>query len=278
MVLEQVLIQPLRRIDLIQPWRAAGKPSGIAGDSLLAGGLVLHFGELAVVFTSPLRTSSCQSGTFVGVADTDDLASLGYRMNVVPAADLDCLFSACERRTSLPGAEWLAARQLRQAAPLHLMLADFRQLGDLWQLHFLLLGLGWFSVGYRRDLDGAIELAPPGTGLKLDRIVVNTPDDEFGWLHPASAHPFVLDGWCWRSAHPRDWPLTLRKAAQSHADPDAFYASTLRRALTARFAQHPRYRGRLLALTLPVEVKGVPPGVLDSVRAMCAQIEAGLRA
>ena len=55
MVLEQLLLQPLRRIELIQPWRAAGNRPGVVGDSVLAGAMALHFETSALVFRSPLR-------------------------------------------------------------------------------------------------------------------------------------------------------------------------------------------------------------------------------
>ena len=65
-MLEQLLLQPLRRIELIQPWRAAGNRPGVVGDSVLAGAMALHFETSALVFRSPLRFSACQTGTVIG--------------------------------------------------------------------------------------------------------------------------------------------------------------------------------------------------------------------
>jgi len=60
MLLEQLLIQPIRRIDLIQPWRAAGRNVGMVADSLLAGAMAIHFADSALVFRSPLnRPGNC---------------------------------------------------------------------------------------------------------------------------------------------------------------------------------------------------------------------------
>lgn len=41
MLLEQLLIQPITRIDLIQPWRVAGQNVGMVADSLLAGAMAI---------------------------------------------------------------------------------------------------------------------------------------------------------------------------------------------------------------------------------------------
>ena len=53
MLLEQLLIQPITRIDLIQPWRVAGQNVGMVADSLLAGAMAIHFEHSALVFRSP---------------------------------------------------------------------------------------------------------------------------------------------------------------------------------------------------------------------------------
>ena len=53
MLFEQLLFQPLQKIELIDPW--PGSIPGVAGASLLAGAMILHFDQTAVVCTSPLR-------------------------------------------------------------------------------------------------------------------------------------------------------------------------------------------------------------------------------
>lgn len=264
MVLEQLLLQPLRRIELIQPWRAAGNRPGVVGDSLLAGAMALHFEDSALVFRSPLRFSTCQTGTVIGFRSDGAVQTLGYRFDVVPSEDVGGLFAACEPRPSLTPDQWPGLFRVGGAQSVFL-LADFGQHGGANCLRLRLLDRGWCSVMYRRDLDGAIELSPQGDRAELTCITVNSPDDEFGWLHPASAHPFVLDGQYWRTAHPRDWPWPLAKVVRSHHAPEAHYSDTLMHASLARFRQTPMLKQRLLALRYPVHVKDVPEGLIDEI-------------
>ena len=274
MLLEQLLIQPIRRIDLIQPWRAAGKNVGVVADSLLAGAMAIHFMDSALVFRSPLRFASCQTGTVVGMGSSGESLTLGYRFDVMPSTDVDGLFSAIEPRLSLFPEQWPGLTRVGLAQS-KFLLADLAQIGGTGCLRLRLLDRGWCGVTYRRDLDGAIEFSPQHDRVEVSGFVVEAPADEFGWLHPASAHPFVLDGQYWRTAHPRDWPWPLRKALRSHACPPALHAATLQRALLAKFSQHPSLRRRLLAMTATVEVDGIPAGVLGAVRVACSLAEPG---
>jgi hypothetical protein len=274
MVLEQLLLQPLRRIELIQPWRAAGNRPGVVGDSLLAGAMALHFEGSALVFRSPLRFSACQTGTVIGFRSDGAVQTLGYRFDVVPSEDVGELFGACPPRLSLKADQWPRFCRVGRAQSVFL-LADFGRHGGANCLRLRLLDRGWCSVMYRRDLDGAIELSPQDECTEVPSIAVRSPDEEFGWLHPASAHPFVLDGQYCRTAHPRDWPWPLCKALRSHACLPALHAATLQSALLAKFSQHPALRRRLLAMTAAVEVDGIPAGVLGAVRAACSLAEQG---
>ena len=274
MVLEQLLLQPLRRIELIQPWCAAGNRPGVVGDSLLAGAMALHFEDSALVFRSPLRFSACQTGTVIGFRSDGAVQTLGYRFDVVPSEDVGGLFGACEHRLSLTPDQWPGLGHVGKTQSVFL-LADLGKHGSANCLRLRLLDRGWCSVMYRRDLDGAIELSPQDERAEVPSISVCSPDDEFGWLHPASAHPFVLGGQYWRTAHQLDWPWPLRKALRCHACPLELYAATLQRALLAKFSQYPALRRRLLAMTATVEVDGVPAEVLGAVRTACSQAESG---
>ena len=80
MLFEQLLLQPLRKIELLDPW--PDDITGAAGSSLLAGAIVLHFDQTAVVCTSPLRYMQSQSGTLLAVPGVDCMASLGYRITL----------------------------------------------------------------------------------------------------------------------------------------------------------------------------------------------------
>ena len=262
-LLEQLLIQPITRIDLIQPWRVAGQNVGMVADSLLAGAMAIHFADSALVFRSPLRFACCQTGTVVGIRSSGAPLTLGYRFDVVPSDDVDGLFAACVPRRSLAPDQWSGLNRVGRAQSVFL-LAGLGCLGRDYFLRLRLLDRGWCSVSYRPDLDGAIEFSPENERVKVPCVVVESPDNEFGWLHPASAYPFVLDGHYWRTAHPRDWPWPLAKGLQSQPAGDA-YRDTMRRALLARFSQHDALRRRLEAVDRPIAVQGIPEGLLGEV-------------
>ena len=266
MVLEQLLLQPLRRIELIQPWRAAGKNVGMVADSLLAGAMAIHFADFALVFRSPLRFASCQTGSVIGIRSSGAPITLGYRFDVVPSEDVDGLFAACETRRSVTPDQWSGLSRFGSTQSVFL-LADLGCLGRDYFLRLRLLDRGWCSVVYRPDLDGAIELSPENERAEILRVIVNSPADEFGWLHPASAHPFVLDERYWRTAHPRDWPWPLARELRSQPTSDE-YRRVMRAALFARFTQHENLRRRLLAMCCSVAVAEVPEGLIEEVAAM----------
>ncbi|QIL81369.1 hypothetical protein G7047_16725 [Diaphorobacter sp. HDW4A] len=266
MLLEQSLIQPIRRIDLIQPWRAAGKKVGMVADSLLAGAMAIHFEDSALVFRSPLRFASCQTGTVIGVRSSGVPLTLGYRFDVVPSEDVDGFFAACEPRLSLTPDQWSGLSRLGKAESVFL-LADLSYLGKDYFLRLRSLDRGWCSVSYRPDLDGAIEFSPENARAEVPHVVVNSPADEFGWLHPASAYPFVLDGQYWRTAHPRDWPWPLARAWRSQPT-GSEYRRIVKAALLARFVQHDTLRKRLKALRWPVTVADLPEGLVEEVAAL----------
>ena len=270
-MLEQLLLQPLRRIELIQPWRAAGKNVGMVADSLLAGAMAIHFADFALVFRSPLRFASCQTGSVIGIRSSGAPITLGYRFDVVPSEDVDGLFAACEPRRSVTPDQWSGLSRFGSTQSVFL-LADLGCLGRDYFLRLRLLDRGWCSVVYRPDLDGAIELSPENERAEILRVIVNSPADEFGWLHPASEYPFVLDGQCWRTAHPRDWPWPLAREWRSQPTGDA-YRDTMRQALLARLSQHAALRRRLGALTLPVSVASLPAGVIQEVKTELAGVK-----
>jgi hypothetical protein len=236
--------------------------------SLLAGAMAIYFADSALVLRSPLRFACCQIGSVMRVRTNGALLTLGYRLDVMPSEDVDGLFGAVEPRLSLSPEKWPGLASFEGLKSI-LLLADVGSLGRDHFLRLRLLDRGWCSVTYRRDLDGAIEFSPEHDRVELSCFVVNTPADEFGWLHPASAHPFVLDGQYWLTAHPRDWPWPFHKALRSHVCPTVLHAATLQRALLAKFSQHPTLRRRFLAMTATVEVDGIPAGVLEAVRTAC---------
>lgn len=264
MLFEQLLIQPLQKIELIDPW--PGDSPSVAGDSLLAGVVILHFDQTAVVCTSPLRYMRNQSGTTVAVHGRNDMVSLGYRLTLTPRDDADLMFPLCLRRRVLAPKEWMMSTDpvIVPAAQVLLLVEVEQQSHATWSLRMQFIG-GSHYLSWRPDLDGCIEFAPAGQQHTIDSIAVNSPTDAFGWLHPTYLHPFVLDESCCRSAQVSDWPWPLRKVLQSHQTPEAFYRDTMRRALTARFRQAPLLCQRLLALRYPVQVKDVPGGLIEEI-------------
>lgn len=263
MLFEQLLIQPLQKIELIDPW--PGDIPGVAGASLLAGAMILHFDQAAVVCTSPLRYMRSKSGTTIAVPGTDDMASLGYRLTLTPRDDADLVFPSCLHRRVIAPKEWMMSADHSTASVAQVMLAEVEQQSQAaWSLRMQFLG-GSHCLSWRPDLDGCIEFAPAVHQHTIDRIVVTSQDGAFGWLHPAYPHPFVLDESCWRSAQVSDWPWPLRKALQSHFAPETFYRDTMRRVLMARFRQTPLLRQRLQALCYTVQVKDVPKGLIEEI-------------
>lgn len=264
MLFEQLLFQPLQKIELIDPW--PGSIPGVAGTSVIAGAMILRFDRIAVVCTSPLRYMRSQSGTTLAVPGTDGMASLGYRLTLTAQEDADVMFPACLHRRVIAPKEWTMSADPVTSPAAHVLLltAVEKQSQTAWSIRLQFLG-GSHCLSWRPDLDGCIEFALVGQQHTIDRIAVNSPADAFGWLHPAYQQPFVLDENCWRSAQVRDWPWPLRKALQSHHEPEKFYRETLSRALEARFRQTPSLRQRLFALRYPVRVKDIPDGLIQEV-------------
>lgn len=257
------LFQALRQVELIDPWRLAARQVGMVGSSLLAGALVLRFEEQALICSSPLRYSRGNKGTSIAALDGEGVASLGYRASICHSEDADLMFPAPACRLTW-SAEELRSRGLLGPAPPQMLLQRLAPYETGWAIGLRFLGAHWLHLTYRLDLDGAIEFAPVGSHHGAASITVESPGDEFGWLHPASAYPFALDDRCWPSAYPRDWPLPLRKALQSQPASGG-YRDVMQRALLARFRQHGGLRRRLLAIRHNVAVRGVPAGLVEEL-------------
>lgn len=258
-----LFFRDLRKIELVDPWRVAGHPVGLAGSSLLAGAMALHFGDLALICSSPLQYARRESGTAIAAWSGNGLLSLGYRVSVVPTEDAGLVLptGTCGLTVS---AKDLRLRGLLGPEPPLMLLQRLTEDGGIGTIQLRVAGADWFQLIYRRDLDGAIEFSPIGHRHHIEMIAVNSPADEFGWLHPASAHPFVLDGQHWRTAHPRDWPWPLAREWQSQPASEG-YRQIMRRALLARFRQHPCLMRRLLALQGAVSVAGAPAGLIEEI-------------
>ena len=258
-----LLFRELTKIELIEPWRCTGRAAGVVVRSLLAGAMALHFEDLALICTSPLRYLRSGLGTQLAATDAESMRSLGYRIHFVDSAEADFFLPSGSSRLTLASKD-MQAHGLSGVEPPLVLLHGIHEGLDLSSINLRLLGSDWFQLSYRSDLDGAIEFVPCGSRHQLTTVNVTCPNDEFGWLHPASPHPFVLDGHYWRTAHPRDWPWPLAREWRSQPNSREF-RQVMKTALLARFQQHPALRRRLLALQCTVSVAGVPAGLIEEV-------------
>lgn len=261
-----LLFRELTKIELIEPWRSSGRAAGVVGRSLLAGAMALHFGDLALICTSPLRYLRSGLGTQLAATDAESMLSLGYRVQVVDCGEADFFLPSGSCRLTLASKDMRSHGLLGVEPPL-VLLHSVQEGPDPASISLRLMGSGWFWLSYRHDLDGAIEFAPIGVQHQIGNVIVGSPVDELGWLHPASAYPFVLDGRHWRTAHPRDWPWPLAREWRSQPTSDE-YRRVLKAALLARFAQHDNLHRRLQALRCAVAVSDVPGGLIEEVAAL----------
>ena len=248
--------QAVAALRVCEPWVAALPPT--VGPANLFGAIVLQCNQHALLCHAPVRYMANPQGSKIGLHG-GGVAELPFRASL-------CEVDELEHWLPLTG----AANWSHRTSPVLPMpgevLSEAPQLvrdgeSGPWQLEFRFCTGRSFRLQYRTDMDASLQFAQVGCQHVIDRIVVSSPDAPFGWLHPGSAYPFVLDEVCWRSAQVSDWPWPLRKALQSHNDPETFYLETMRRALTARFRQSPLLRQRLLALSYPLQVSDVPGGL-----------------
>lgn len=258
-----LLFRELRKIELIDPWRVAGHPVGLAGSSLLAGAMALHFGDLALICSSPLRYAHTEQGTAIAAWSSTGMLSLGYRVSVVPTEDAGLVLPAGSCGLTVSAKDLRLRGLLGPELPL-MLLQRLTEDGGVGAIQLRVGGPDWFQLIYRRDLDGVIEFSPVGARHHIKTITVDSPADEFGWLHPASPYPFVLDGRYWRTAHRRDWPWPLAREWRSQPA-SSEYREVMKTALLARFQPHPALRRRLLALQCTASVAGVPAGLIEEV-------------
>ena len=269
MMFDDLLFQALHRVELIDPWRSPLQQAGVVGSSLLAGGVVLYFDDVALVCTSPLRTGLRSKGTAVALA-SGGIGALGYCLTLLDVAEAGGIASTCLYRRIVSGHDLPFARQANDPHTVLLLdLAEENSAG-VCTLRMRLLGAGWCELAYRADLDGCIELVADGQGCEVECVTVSSSDDTLGYFSPSSAYPFALNGAYWKSAHPRDWPWPLAREWRSQPNSSEF-RQIMKTALLARFEQHPALRRRLLALQCTVSVAGVPAGLIEEVACLLSK-------
>lgn len=191
--------------------------------------MVFLFDRAALICTSPLRYLRHQQGTLYGLPSGASV-SLGYRATVCDHEDVTALLPIT---FGLPAGEEYWSTWMESALPaIGTTLAEAGVVGEggadgepAWGIGLRFAQGRRYRLSYRPELDGSLELAAPGQHFSLGQIVVEGPEQDFGWLHPAVPLDFILDDQVWRTAKVADWPLALRKALQSHHAPEAFYGS-----------------------------------------------------
>jgi hypothetical protein len=262
MLFEELLFQTLQRIELLDPWEPPDGQCGQVDGCLLAGGVVLCFDHHALLCTSPLRYMHCQSGTML---DGVDSMHLGYRITLIDLHDVDLLAPRCLRRHVISPLKWLSTSTANQAEPM-LLFAFMEQGHQSVSLALNILGCGCYSLTYRPDLDGSIQFGPQGQASQVGHVTVKDPCAMLGYLHPRSAHPFVIDDSYRAHAALNGWPLEVRKQSVADATGQT-YRFELKKLLLARFRQHVGLRRRLLALRCAVTVSEVPEGLIEEIAA-----------
>ncbi|MFM2275680.1 MAG: hypothetical protein RL211_1552 [Pseudomonadota bacterium] len=262
--------QRLQRVEVFEPWRESGSQRHAPkGAPLLCGALVMVFENAALICTSPLRYLHSQQGTQYGLP-VGESVSLGYRITTCDREDVKTVLpitfglppSAEYSHTWMNSPLPAIGMVLTETAIVEVSRADGE---PAWGIELRFASGLCYWLSYRPELDGSIKLDVPGQHFDIGQIVVDGPEQDFGWLHPATPLCIILDDQVWRSAKVADWPLALRKALQSHQTPEVFYRDTMRRALTARFRQTRLLRQRLLALRYSVQVKDVPDGLIEEI-------------
>lgn len=266
-IYEELRGQQLTSILVHDPWGGVAQPGAAETGLSLFGALALEFTRQTLLVTSPLRYLSSQEGTRYGLSD-GCAVSFGFRALLCESEQADALVSW---RLGLPaldgwwgwhtdGSPPVIGRTLR-AEPV----VCARDADGLATIHFDLGEELLYRLSYRPDLDGAIQFVAEGACIEPGVIDVRQPAGPFGWLHPRSIKGFVLDDCRWRNAE--QWPIDVRRRYRDVDPHGPEVRQLLLRAWCAFFRQSPPLLRRLLALSAPVRVAGLPEGFVQSVQA-----------
>lgn len=265
-IFEELCGLRLTSIKVHDPWGIDLRPDDAQIRWPLFGALALEFDErLALLLGSPLRYLRNQEGSRVGLRD-GHAAALGYRIML---CELEQAAAMMHLRPWLPRPEvwscWVPrsmpviGRTLRAEPWLDPSAPD--------QTAAVMLDFGEemrYRLEYRLDLDGTIEFAPEGSRSEPDGIVVLSPKGPMSWLHPRNIAGMVLDDQRWRNAE--QWPIEIRRKYRNEALDSPPVIALLRRAFRAYFLQNPSQLRRLLSLSIPVRVAGLPERFVQDLR------------
>lgn len=266
-IYEELRGQQLTSILAHDVWGSAAGPGAAVAGLPLFGALALGFNRHALLVTSPLRYLRSQEGTRYGLSD-GCAVSFGFRAVLCESEQADAL--VCWR-LGLPALDGWWGWQCNDSPPvigrtLHAdPLVGAPDADGLATIHFDFGEGPHYRLSYRPELDGAIQFAAEVAHIDPGVIEVSHPAGPFGWLHPRSVKGFVLDDCRWRNAE--QWPIDVRRQYRD-ADPKGPQVrQLLLRAWCAFFRQNPPLLRRLLALSVPVVVVGLPEGFVESVQA-----------
>lgn len=251
--------QTVVALRVCEPWVAALPPT--AGPAPLFGAIGLQCDRHALLCYAPVRYLGNPQGSRIGLHG-GGTAELSFRVSL-------CAVDELEHWLPLAGgAHW--SHRANPVLPMPgEVLAEAPQMvrdrdSGPWQLEFRFRTDRCFRLLYRPDMDASLQFAPVEVGYSLNRVEVMGPEEDFGWLHPLRLRKFVVDGVLWESA--KVWPIQVLRASRDAVDPQGFFRHTWRNALRAYFKQcPPSYRRRLIELCYPVQVQGIPTGVIEEV-------------
>ena len=150
-------------------------PTDALGAALLFGGVAFVFERQALILTSPLRYRSKPVGSYYGLPDGRSV-SLGFRVTLCDADELNAFLpiAAC-----LP--HWLGWRALLLPAVgdalESLQVVASCGAANRWEIELSFLAGLRYCLRYHPELDGSIEVAPPGIYHRLEQSAGVAPDD-----------------------------------------------------------------------------------------------------
>lgn len=231
----------------------------------LFGALALAFEQHTLLLGSPLRYLNSQEGMRYGLADGGSV-TLGFRALLCESEQAEAVM---QLRPWLPRPEvwwgWLPRSMPVIGRPLQA--EPWLSLSVPGRTSSVMLDFGEglrYRLEYRLDLDGAIEFSSEGTRSEPDGIEVLSPKGPMSWLHPRNIAGMVLDNQRWRNAE--QWPIEIRRQYRNAALDSPPLLELLNRAWKAYFLQNPSQLRRLLSLSIPVRVTGLPEGFVQELR------------
>ena len=258
--------KPLTAISVFEPWKVRGGPIGLP----LFGAITLEFGDVALLFKSPLRYARTdQRANLASFMAPDGLRKVAASYRPI-ACDLDQL--GCHRHLLQARASGTQPFFWQTVLPESRNSLVLDNQPDLLRL-FGKTPLGMNPVSdtvielrftgqefpiwltYRDDLDGAIQMAWAGWQHEIAEIVVSEPDHAFGWLHPEALYPISAKGKLWptmgRYIEFAAWQAMRGKRDVGVASGEVLLAIH-EEALRLKFEAHPQLARRFAACRFPI--------------------------